>query len=63
VTPLQACLWSTILTPGRSRRWGVTDIEVNNVRDSEGGALRAHTYWDNDAFCATAADVASRAHR
>jgi hypothetical protein len=41
----------------------VTDIEVNNVRDSKGGGLRAHNYWDNDAFCIVAAEVAPRARR
>jgi hypothetical protein len=35
----------------------VTDIQVDNVHDSTGGGLRAHNYWDNDAFCAAAAAV------
>jgi hypothetical protein len=37
----------------------VVDIRVDNVRDSTGGALRAHNYWDNDAFCRAAAAVIS----
>jgi hypothetical protein len=35
----------------------VGDILVNNVRDSKGGGLRAHNYWDNDAYCAPAAQI------
>jgi len=35
----------------------VTDIQVDNVRDSKGGGLRAHNYWDNDAFCSAAGDL------
>jgi hypothetical protein len=41
----------------------VNDVQVDNVRDSTGGGLRAHNYWDNDAFCAAAAAVISRALR
>ncbi len=25
----------------------VTDIEVNNLKNSSGGGLQAHNYWDN----------------
>ena len=41
----------------------VIDIQVDNVHDSTGGGLRAHNYWDNDAFCAAAAAVISGALR
>jgi hypothetical protein len=41
----------------------VSDVQVDNVRDSRGGGLRAHNYWDNDAFCAGAAGVISAALR
>lgn len=41
----------------------VTDVEVNNVKDSKGGGLRAHNYWDNDAFCTAAAEVISGARQ
>jgi hypothetical protein len=41
----------------------VIDVQVDNVRDSTGGGLRAHNYWDNDAFCAAAAAVISGALR
>jgi hypothetical protein len=41
----------------------VSDLQVDNVRDSTGGGLRAHNYWDNDAFCAAAAAVLSGALR
>jgi hypothetical protein len=41
----------------------VNDVQVDNVRDSTGGGLRAHNYWDNDAFCTAAAAVISRALR
>ncbi|MGA3183399.1 MAG: hypothetical protein ABSE52_02210 [Candidatus Dormibacteria bacterium] len=39
----------------------VVDVQVDNVHDSTGGGLRAHNYWDNDAFCAAAAAVISGA--
>jgi hypothetical protein len=35
----------------------VADVRVDNVHDSLGGGLRAHNYWDNDAFCDRAATV------
>jgi hypothetical protein len=35
----------------------VTDVLVNNVRDSTGLGLRAHNYWDNPVFCAGAAAI------
>jgi hypothetical protein len=35
----------------------VTDVQVDNVRDSKGGGLRAHNYWDNPVFCFAAADL------
>ena len=41
----------------------VTDVEVNNVKDSKGGGLRAHNYWDNDTFCAATAEVVSGARQ
>jgi hypothetical protein len=41
----------------------IGDVQVDNVRDSLGGGLRAHNYWDNDAFCAGAAGVISAALR
>ena len=41
----------------------VIDIQVDNVHESTGGGLRAHNYWDNDAFCAAAAAVISGALR
>jgi hypothetical protein len=34
-----------------------TDISVNNVLDSKGTGLRAHNYWDNPNFCASAAEI------
>jgi hypothetical protein len=45
---------------GAESAMAVTDVEVDNVKDSKGGGLRAHNYWDNDAFCAVAAAVVSR---
>jgi hypothetical protein len=48
---------------GAESALAVTDVTVNNVKDSKGGGLRAHNYWDNDAFCAAAAEVVSRAQR
>jgi hypothetical protein len=41
----------------------VLDVQVDNVRDSQGGGLRAHNYWDNDAFCDGAAGVITEALR
>jgi len=45
---------------GAESAMAVTDIKVDNVKDSKGGGLRAHNYWENDAFCAAAAEVVSR---
>jgi len=42
---------------GAESPMAVTDLQVDNVRDSTGGGLRAHNYWDNDAFCSAAAAV------
>jgi hypothetical protein len=39
----------------------IFDRQVDNVRDSEGGGLRAHNYWDNDAFAAGAAPLLIKA--
>ncbi len=39
----------------------VVDEQVDNVKDSQGGGLRAHNYWDNDAFAVGAAAVLTRA--
>ena len=39
----------------------VVDEQVDNVKDSQGGGLRAHNYWDNDAFSVGAAAVLTRA--
>jgi len=39
----------------------VADVQVDNVRDSLGGGLRAHNYWDNPAFATTAADILLKA--
>lgn len=39
----------------------VFDQQVDNVRDSQGGGLRAHNYWDNDAFAVGAAPVLLKA--
>jgi hypothetical protein len=33
----------------------VSDVQVDNVKNSKGGGLRAHNYWDNDEFCSRAA--------
>lgn len=35
----------------------IIDHQVDNVSDSQGGGLRAHNYWDNDAFAIEAANV------
>jgi hypothetical protein len=47
---------------GAESPMAVTDIQVDNVKDSTGGGLRAHNYWDNDAYCSVAAAlvIASR---
>lgn len=42
---------------GAQSPMAVTDVKVDNVKDSTGGGLRAHNYWDNDAFCAAAAKL------
>jgi hypothetical protein len=42
---------------GAESPMAVTDIQVDNVKDSTGGGLRAHNYWDNDAFCSAAAEL------
>lgn len=44
---------------GAQSQMSVTDVQVDNVKDSKGGGLRAHNYWDNDAFCSQAAALIS----
>jgi hypothetical protein len=42
---------------GGEAAMAITDVLVDNVRDSAGGGLRAHNYWDNGAFSAHAARI------
>jgi hypothetical protein len=46
---------------GAESATAVTDLQVDNVKDSKGGGLRAHNYWDNDAFCSRAAALITAA--
>jgi hypothetical protein len=48
-------------TTGAPGDIAVSDRQVNNVVDSLGGGLRAHNYWDNDAFAAGAAPTLEEA--
>lgn len=47
---------------GAESPMAVTDVQVDNVKDSTGGGLRAHNYWDNDAFCSAAAGLITAIH-
>jgi hypothetical protein len=47
---------------GVQRGIAILDQQVDNVRDSLGGGLRAHNYWDNDAFAVGAAGVLIKAY-
>jgi hypothetical protein len=48
-------------TTGDERNLPISDMQVDNVHDSQGMGLRAHNYWDNDAFASGAAAILRQA--